>query len=172
MLHRNCTNTESSLLVALFSPSASLKARMHLPNYQSHGSFLFPKSLGQLQAHIQLLEFPDVCAQSLSHVWLSSTLWTVAQQAPLSMRYFRQEYWHGLSFPPPRDLPDSGIEPAFPASPAPTDRFFTAEPPGKLRAPSHILNEFCLHNAKKGDKTETLHKTGRGLCFSWISLFL
>ena len=68
MLHRNCTNTESSLLVALFSPSASLKARMHLPNYQSHGSFLFPKSLGQLQAHIQLLEFPDVCAQSLSHV--------------------------------------------------------------------------------------------------------
>ena len=74
MLHRNCTNTESSPLVALLSSSASLKARMHLPNYQTHGSFLFPKSLDQFQAHIKLLEFPDVCAQSLSRVWLSSTL--------------------------------------------------------------------------------------------------
>ena len=81
------------------------------------------------------------------------------------MRYFRQEYWHGLSFPPPGDLPDSGIEPASPASPALTDGFFTAEPLGKLRAPSHILNEFCLHNVKKVDKTKTLHKMGRGLCF-------
>ena len=81
------------------------------------------------------------------------------------MRYFRHEYRHGLSFPPPGDLPDSGIEPASPASPALTDGFFTAEPPGKLRAPSHILNEFCLHNVKKDDKTETLHKMGRGLCF-------
>ena len=38
--------------------------------------------------------------------------WTVACQAPLSMRFFRQEYWSGLSFPSPGDHPDPGIEPA------------------------------------------------------------
>ena len=42
----------------------------------------------------------------------------VAHQAPLSMGFFRQEYWDGLSFPPPGNLPDSGIEPASPVSPA------------------------------------------------------
>ena len=40
----------------------------------------------------------------LSHVWLLGTLWTVALQAPLSMRCSRQEYWSGLPCPPPRDL--------------------------------------------------------------------
>ena len=46
------------------------------------------------------------------------TLWTVAHQAPLSMGVSRQEYWSGLPFPPPGDLPDPGIEPASPALPA------------------------------------------------------
>ena len=41
--------------------------------------------------------------------------WAVACQAPLSMAFFRQEYWSGLSFPSPGNLPDSGIEPASPA---------------------------------------------------------
>ena len=41
----------------------------------------------------------------------SVTLWTVAYQAPLSMGFFRQEYWSGLPFLPPGDLPDPGIEP-------------------------------------------------------------
>ena len=41
--------------------------------------------------------------------------WTVARQAPLSMGFSRQEYWSGLPCPPPRDLPDPGIEPASPA---------------------------------------------------------
>ena len=39
------------------------------------------------------------------------TPWTVARQAPLSMEFPRQEYWSGLTFPPPGDLPDPGIEP-------------------------------------------------------------
>ena len=43
-----------------------------------------------------------------------ATPWTVASQAPLSMGFFRQEYWSGLPFPPPGDLPDPGIEPSFP----------------------------------------------------------
>ena len=45
-------------------------------------------------------------------VRLCATLWTVAQLAPLSMGCSRQEYWSGLPCPPPRDLPDPGIEPA------------------------------------------------------------
>ena len=47
-----------------------------------------------------------------SHVQLFATLWTVAFQAPLSTGFSRQEYWSGLSGPPPGDL---GIEPASPA---------------------------------------------------------
>ena len=41
------------------------------------------------------------------------TPWTVAHQAPLSMRSLRQEYWNALPFPPPGDLPDLGIKPAL-----------------------------------------------------------
>ena len=44
-----------------------------------------------------------------------ATLWTVACQAPLSMGFSRQEYWSGLPFPSPGDLPNPGIEPGFPA---------------------------------------------------------
>ena len=43
------------------------------------------------------------------------TLWTVAHQAPLSMRFHRQEHWSGLPFPSPGDLPNPGIEPMSPA---------------------------------------------------------
>ena len=51
----------------------------------------------------------------LSCVQLFVTPWTVAHQAPLSMGFLRQEYWGGLPFPPPRDLPDPGIKPVCPA---------------------------------------------------------
>ena len=53
-----------------------------------------------------------------SRVQLFATLWTAAHQAPLSMGFLRQEYWDGLPFPPPGDLPDTGIKPESPASPA------------------------------------------------------
>ena len=55
----------------------------------------------------------SVC--KLSPVLLFATLWTVAHQAPLSMGFSRQEYWSGLPFPSPGDLPHPGIEPASPA---------------------------------------------------------
>ena len=64
----------------------------------------------------------------LSHfscVRLFETLWTVACQAPLSMRFPRQEYWRGLPYPSPGDLPDSGIEPTSLMSPALAGGFFT-----------------------------------------------
>ena len=52
-----------------------------------------------------------VKVKSLSCVRLFATLWTVAYQAPLFMGFSRQEYWSGLPFPSPGDLPDPGIKP-------------------------------------------------------------
>ena len=49
-----------------------------------------------------------VCVYPCTHVWLFATLWAVAHQAPLSMGFSRQEYWSGLPFPPPGDLPTQG----------------------------------------------------------------
>jgi len=53
----------------------------------------------------------------------SVTLWTVAHQAPLSMGFLRQEYWSGLPCLPPGNLPNPGIEPVSPMSPALVGRF-------------------------------------------------
>ena len=64
----------------------------------------------------------------LSHVRLSATPWTVAYQASPSMGFCRQEYWSGLPFPSPGDLPNPGMEPRYPALEADT---LTSEPPGK-----------------------------------------
>ena len=60
--------------------------------------------------------------QWLSCILLFVTPWTVACQAPLSVVFFRQEYWGGLPFPPAGDLPYPGIKPT---SPALAGRFFT-----------------------------------------------
>ena len=71
-----------------------------------------------------------VCVLScLSRVQLFLTPWTVAHQAPLSMGFSRQEYWKGLPFPSPGDLPDPGIEPAALMPPASADGLFTSAPP-------------------------------------------
>ena len=59
-----------------------------------------------------------------SHVWLFVTLWIVAHQAPLSIEFSRQEYWSGLSCPPPGDLSDPGTEPVSHVS-CTAGRFFT-----------------------------------------------
>ena len=65
---------------------------------------------------------------SLSHVQLFETPWTIAFQTPLSRGFSRQEYWSGLPFSPPGNLPNPGIKPM---SPALAGGFFTTEPPGK-----------------------------------------
>ena len=74
----------------------------------------------------------------LSHVQLFATLWTVAYQAPPSMEFCRQEYWSGLPFPSPGDLPDPGTKPGSPALQA---NSLPSEPPGKpqSKAPSYSL---------------------------------
>ena len=53
--------------------------------------------------------------KSLSRVRLFATPWTVAYHTPSSMGFSRQEYWSGLPFASPEDLPDPGIEPGSPA---------------------------------------------------------
>ena len=73
-----------------------------------------------------------VCVLScFSHVWLFVTLWTIALQTPLSMGFSWQEYWSGLSCPPPEDFPDPRAETMFLMSPALAGGSFTAEPPVK-----------------------------------------
>ena len=69
-----------------------------------------------------------VCTQSLSHAWLSVTLWAMAHLAPLLTEFSRQEYWSRLPFPAPGDLPESGIELASLAYPAVTSRLFPTAP--------------------------------------------
>ena len=66
-----------------------------------------------------------VCVQSLSCVPLFATPWTVACQAPLSMEFYRQEYWRGQPFPTPGKVPNPGIKLMFLVSPALAGRFFT-----------------------------------------------
>ena len=64
----------------------------------------------------------------------------VAHQTPLSMGFPRQEYWSGLPFPPPGDIPEPGIEPM---SPALAGGFFTIEPPGKPMSASSTSTIFA-----------------------------
>ena len=80
--------------------------------------------------------------KSFSHVWLFATLWSVAHQAPPSMGFSRQEYWTGLPFPSPGDLPNPGIEPRSPAlqgdaltSELPGKKFLSFPPPWEIPDP-------------------------------------
>ena len=70
-----------------------------------------------------------VCALTLSHVQHFVIPWTIAHQAPLSIKFSRQEYW--VSFPTAGDFPDPGIEPVSLVSPIMAGGFFTTMPPGK-----------------------------------------
>ena len=78
----------------------------------------------------------DATEGPFQHQCSSVSPWTVACQAPLSVRFPRQEYWSGLSFPLPGDLPNPGIKPVSLNSPALAGGFFTTsitrEAPGDL----------------------------------------
>jgi len=82
---------------------------MHMCTYTKH-------HVVHLKMHTS--NYINVCVLShFSHVQLFVSLWTAAHQAPLSMGFFKQEYWSRLPFPPLGDLPDPGIKPESPASP-------------------------------------------------------
>ena len=96
--------------------------------------------------------------KSLSRVWPFATPWTVAHQAPPSMGFSRQEYWSGLSFPSPGDLPNLGIEPRSSAFQADA---LTSEPPGFPR--QYCL---CVLNRWGSWGVEELHLTS-GCLLRW-----
>ena len=97
-----------------------------------------------------------MCARQVASVVSDSvTLWTVACQAPLSMRFSRQEYWSGLPRPPPGDLPNPGIKPRSPALQAES---FPSEPPGKpLRINIvHLIEEATVSQRSLSDYSVSL----------------
>ena len=76
--------------------------------------------------------YVSVCVlHHFSCVQLFATLWIIAPQAPLSMGFSQQEHWSGLSYPPPGDLPNPGIEPQPPVTPELQVNLLPAEPSGK-----------------------------------------
>ena len=93
--------------------------------------------------------FVVVVVQSLSHVWFFATAWTVARQSLLSMGFFRQEYWSGLPFPHPGDLPKPGIALASPASSCIGRRILL--PPSHLESPTVACTagRKCTRNHKE-----------------------
>ena len=104
-----------------FVPAAAAKSLQSCPTLCNHidgsppGS-AFPGLLQERTLEWVAISFSNawkwkVKVKSLSHVWLFVTPWTAAYQALLSMGFSRQEYWSGLPFPPPGDLPDPGVKP-------------------------------------------------------------
>ena len=77
-----------------------------------------------------------------NRVQLCTSLWTEAHQAPLSMGSSRQEYWSGLPFVSPGDLPGPGIKPVSLRSPASAGRFFTTSTTWE----AHILQYICTES--------------------------
>ena len=77
----------------------------------------------------------------LSRVQFFATPWTVAHQAPPSMEFSRQEYWSGLPFPSPGDLPNPGIEPSSPTLWA--DALLSSQPPGSILSWRNSKNGKC-----------------------------
>ena len=82
-----------------------------------------------------------MCVCVFSCVQLFATLC----EAPLSMGFPRQEYWSGLLFPSPGDLPDTGIEPGFVTSPSLAGGFFTTLPPGNPLEWIYGISKLCYN---------------------------
>ena len=101
-----------------------------------------------------------------SRVRLCATLWTAAHQAPLSMGFFRQEYWSGLPCPPPGDLLNPGTEAASPVSPALAGGFFTTNATCEAsESPTYELKELKVPSAQfQGCRTEISHLPHRACC--------
>ena len=104
-----------------------------IPYYPKYSSISFLKTkLNLLHNHIITLKVRKfeltMHAQSLSHIRLLATPWTVARQAPLSMEFSSQDCWDEFPFPSPGNLPEPGVKPRSPALHADS---LVSEPPGK-----------------------------------------
>ena len=117
---------------------------------ESGDSLMHSRQIGQ-PCWMHLLH---VCVLSrFSPVRLFVTLWTVAHQAPVSMEFSRQEYWSGLPFPSPGDLPDPGIKPMSLALQAGS---LPSEPPGKPK------NTVTQHKSRSGGWCAEMRVTSLG----------
>ena len=93
-----------------------------------------------------------VKVKSLSRVRLFVTLWIVAHQAPPPMGVSRQEYWSGLPFPSPGELPDPGIEPTSPAAFALQMDSLPTELSGKLVESKEELRSLLMKVKEESEK--------------------
>ena len=105
-------------------PGSSLPARHHNLELIETYSAYFSQRRGRVCVSTHLTQ---LCIHACSVAQFFATPWTIACQAPLSMELSWQEYWSGLLFPSPRDLPDPGIELASSVASALVGRFFTTE---------------------------------------------
>ena len=118
----------NSSLRVLEGGAGSLRWETREMKWNSHVLFI-----SYLATYMQNYSVPRttlfaVVVYSLNGVRLFVTPWTVACQAPLCMGFPRQEYWSGVPFPSPGDLPNPGTEPS---SLGLAGGFFTSEPPGQ-----------------------------------------
>ena len=108
------------------------------------GIYFLPFCVSPVITHYRSCKLFSLVCAVLSCIWLFSTPRTVAHQVPLSLEFSRHEYWSGLPFSSPGDLPDPGIEPMSPASPALASGFFTSVSPGK---PLFSLDSTNIHGS-------------------------
>ena len=118
-------STDVELVLGFFFPAQNLREREREKRVRK--KLLESLFYSLLVADISFVSV-CVCVCVLSHVWLFVHSMDCSLPDPLSMGFSRQEYWSGLPCPPPRNLPDPGIEPK---SPALAGRFFTTVPPEK-----------------------------------------
>ena len=113
---------------------------------------------------IHTIEYLCVClhAHTCAQPCLTVIPWTIALQAPLFMGFSRQEYWSGLPFPSPGDLPNCGTEPSSLMSPALAGRFFATS----------AIWEACIHTTifKQITSKDLLYRTENSTQYSVITL--
>ena len=107
-----------------------------------HTSLMSPTLSGRFFTISTTWEF-HAMLRRFSSVWLFVTPWTVAHQVPLFMGLSRQEHWSRLPCPPPGDLLDPGIKPAFLMSTALAGRFFTTSTTWGAHASLLVLLSIC-----------------------------
>ena len=131
-------------------------------------SFYLHKMAPKKPVDIDFWFFLCVCVFShFSCVWLFVTLQTVAHQAPLSMGFSRQEYWSGLSFPPPGFRLHPGVEPGVPAMQADSS---PTELPGKPNVLCRASNAHSSYNFKMHyvtDNINSMWKNFHGIEVNW-----
>ena len=131
---------KKNLHILMFSPTVRKLTTQSSYGEPTTGQPLYSFCFMNLELTTSFLK----CVCTLNCVWLFATTWTIAPQAPLSVEFSRQEYWIGLPFPTPGDLPKPGIESMFPAL---AGRFFTTAPPRKrmiMYTYKHIIHNIHM----------------------------